>query len=97
MALSTRPLTSLQKWGLACESCFLVCMIHSCSTDFGYHCCVCACLCLVDQMRQYITQLRQEVGVRLVEKVYGSDRPSKVSNYHYHSLGRGGEGGLRYG
>ncbi|XP_065893208.1 actin-related protein 2/3 complex subunit 3-like [Dysidea avara] len=31
-----------------------------------------------DQMRQYITQLRQETSLRLVEKVYGSDdQPSK--------------------
>ena len=39
------------------------------------------CVCVLDQMRQYITQLRQETGVRLVEKVYGSgDQPSKVCN-----------------
>ena len=32
-----------------------------------------------DQLRQYITQLRQELGMRLVEKVYASgDKPSKV-------------------
>ena len=32
-----------------------------------------------DQLRQYITQLRQELGARLVEKVYASgDKPSKV-------------------
>ena len=38
-------------------------------------------VCVLDQMRQYITQLRQETGVRLVEKVYGSsDQPSKVCN-----------------
>ena len=31
-----------------------------------------------DQLRQYITQLRQELGTRLVEKVYASgDKPSK--------------------
>ena len=42
---------------------------------------VCVCVCVLDQMRQYITQLRQETGVRLVEKVYGSgDQPSKVCN-----------------
>lgn len=33
-----------------------------------------------DQLRQYFTQLRQELGQRLVEKVFGSeDKPSKVS------------------
>ena len=32
-----------------------------------------------DQLRQYITQLRQELGMRLVERVYASgDKPSKV-------------------
>ena len=32
-----------------------------------------------DQLRQYITQLRQELGARLVEKVYASgEKPSKV-------------------
>ena len=31
-----------------------------------------------DQLRQYITQLRQELGARLAEKVYASgDKPSK--------------------
>lgn len=35
---------------------------------------------VADQLRQYFTQLRQEVGLRLVEKVFGSeDKPSKVS------------------
>jgi len=34
---------------------------------------------LPDQLRQYFTQLRQELGGRLVEKVYASgDKPSKV-------------------
>jgi actin related protein 2/3 complex subunit 3 len=29
-------------------------------------------------MRQYLLQLRQETGIRLIEKVYGSDgKPSK--------------------
>ncbi len=33
----------------------------------------------VDQLRQYFTQLRQELGQRLVEKVFGNeDKPSKV-------------------
>ena len=33
----------------------------------------------LDQLRQYFTQLRQETGQRLVEKVFGSeDKPSKV-------------------
>lgn len=32
-----------------------------------------------DQLRQYFTQLRQELGQRLVEKVFGNeDKPSKV-------------------
>lgn len=32
-----------------------------------------------DQMRQYFTQLRQEMGLRLVDKVFGSEeKPSKV-------------------
>lgn len=32
-----------------------------------------------DQMRAYFTQLRQEIGGRLVEKVFGSEpKPSKV-------------------
>ena len=30
-----------------------------------------------DQMRNYLTQLRQEVGIRLVERVYVDDKPSK--------------------
>ena len=31
-------------------------------------------------MRQYFTQMRQELGQRLVDKVFGSeDKPSKVS------------------
>lgn len=31
-----------------------------------------------DTMRQYLQQIRQETGVRLVEKVYGEDgKPSK--------------------
>ena len=43
--------------------------------DFLYECSV----LLVDQLRQYFTQLRQELGQRLVEKVFGSeDKPSKV-------------------
>ncbi len=33
----------------------------------------------LDLMRQYITQLRQEIGQRLIEKVYfPEDKPSKV-------------------
>lgn len=32
-----------------------------------------------DQMRAYFTQLRQELGQRLVEKVFGQEqKPSKV-------------------
>ena len=32
-----------------------------------------------DQMRQYFTQMRQELGQRLVERVFGDgDKPSKV-------------------
>ena len=31
-----------------------------------------------DLLRQYFTQMRQETGVRLVEKVYVEDKPSKV-------------------
>lgn len=32
----------------------------------------------IDTMRQYLQQIRQETGVRLVEKVYGEDgKPSK--------------------
>jgi len=35
--------------------------------------------CFLDQMRQYITQLRQETSVRVIDKVYaGGDQPSKV-------------------
>ena len=34
---------------------------------------------LPDQLRQYFTQLRQELGARIVEKVYASgEKPSKV-------------------
>ena len=32
----------------------------------------------VDQLRQYFTQMRQEIAVRLAEKVYVDDKPSKV-------------------
>ena len=31
-----------------------------------------------DLLRQYFTQMRQEIGVRLVERVYVDDKPSKV-------------------
>ncbi len=35
---------------------------------------------IVDQMRQYFTQLRQETGLRLTEKVFGDEnKPSKVN------------------
>ena len=30
-----------------------------------------------DQLRQYFTQMRQEIAVRLAEKVYVDDKPSK--------------------
>ena len=34
---------------------------------------------LKDQLRQYFTQLRQEMGQRLVDRVFGDDdKPSKV-------------------
>ena len=34
---------------------------------------------LADQMRQYFTQMRQEIGQRIVERVFGpDDKPSKV-------------------
>lgn len=34
----------------------------------------------IDQMRQYMTQLRQEMGLRLVDKVFGAEnKPSKAS------------------
>jgi hypothetical protein len=37
---------------------------------------------VADNMRAYLQQLRQEIGVRLVEKVFDpdTDKPSKVSN-----------------
>lgn len=38
----------------------------------------------VDQMRQYFTQLRQEIGQRLVEKVFVDDKPSKVCLHKDH-------------
>ena len=41
-------------------------------------------LIIVDQMRQYFTQLRQEMGQRLIEKVfYPDDKPSKVMGVVY--------------
>jgi actin related protein 2/3 complex subunit 3 len=40
----------------------------------------------IDQLRQYFTQLRQEIGQRLVEKVFGGeDKPSKV-HYFKHAV-----------
>ena len=37
------------------------------------------CVDISDTLRSYLTQLRQELGMRLVEKVYSdSDKPSKV-------------------
>lgn len=41
-------------------------------------------------MRQYFTQLRQELGVRLLDKVYcePDGKPSKVSNIISHKRGR---------
>ncbi len=33
---------------------------------------------LSDQMRQYFTQMRQEVGQRIVERVFQEEKPSKV-------------------
>ena len=41
--------------------------------------CFVIAVCRLDQMRQYFTQMRQEMGLRLVEKVFGAeDKPSKV-------------------
>ena len=36
-------------------------------------------VCIADQMRQYLTQLRQETGQRVAEKVFSTDdgKPSK--------------------
>ena len=48
------------------------------------------CSLTPDQMRQYFTQLRQELGYRLVDRVYGSDdKPSKVSRHRERFRGRG--------
>ena len=39
-------------------------------------------------MRQYFTQMRQEVGVRIVERVFGpDDKPSKVNYVDTTTLG----------
>ena len=45
----------------------------------------CAHLCCTytDTLRNYMLQLRQEVGQRLAEKVYTDSGPSKVSIYKY--------------
>jgi hypothetical protein len=44
---------------------------------------------VIDQMRQYMVQLRQELGLRIVDKVFDpkTDKPTKVhypNNYYIH-------------
>ena len=52
------------------------------------HCVYLTIMCApADTLRNYILQLRQEIGQRLAEKVYTAEGPSKVSGPH--QLGQG--------
>jgi len=45
------------------------------------------CAVFVDNMKAYIQQLRQEMGVRICDKVFDpeTDRPSKVVYVHFYA------------